>query len=49
VVAKTHALDDGSVADVEAGDYALGRNSPNSFVVILPSSNARPVIAAGMP
>ncbi len=49
VITKLHAFDDHTVAYVEAGNYALRRNDATSVVVISPSSNARPEIAAGMP
>ncbi len=32
VVAEAHALDDLAVADVEAGDYAFGKNARNSSI-----------------
>jgi len=49
VIAKLHALDNHTVADIQAGDYALCRNDATSIAVIAPSSIARPVMAAGMP
>ena len=49
MVAELHALDDDAVAYVEAGNYAFCRNEFTSAALILPSSNALPVIAAGTP
>ena len=49
VIAKLDALDDFAVANVEAGNYATCRYGPSSSVLILPSSNALPVIAAYAP
>ena len=49
VIAKLDTLDDLAVANVEAGNYSAGRNDAISSALIFPSSNARPLIAAGTP
>jgi len=41
VIAETHALDDLTVADVEAGNYAAGKNGESSSALMRPSSRAR--------
>ena len=49
MVAKAHALDDLAVPDVEAGNYAAGKNGCNSSAVSRPSSSARPLMTAVAP
>ena len=49
MIAELDALDDDAVAHVEARNYALCRNEFTSATVILPSSSALPVMAAGTP
>ena len=50
VIAEAHALDDLAVADVEAGDYAFGKNGASSFAVDAVLRAARvPLIAAATP
>jgi len=49
VLTEPDAFNDGTVANVEAGDYASRRNVRISSAVIFPSSNARPVIALAAP
>ncbi len=49
VIAELNAFDDFAVANVKAGDYATRRNGLSSCALILPSSRARPVIAALAP
>ena len=46
VVAELHALDDQTVADIEAGNQAAGKYGCNSSMVSLPSSKARPETTA---
>ena len=49
MIAEAHALDDLSVANVEAGDYAFGKNGCNSSTGMSSSSKALPLIAAAAP
>lgn len=49
MIAKLYALDNFAVTNVKAGNYAAGRNVVNSVESILPSNNARPLMAAGKP
>lgn len=49
VIAKTPALDDLIVADVEAGNYAAGKNGAISRGEIRFSRSARPQMAAATP
>ena len=49
MITELNAFDDNAVADVEAGDYTFRRNDATSWSESLPSSRARPVIAAGTP
>src|SRR5208283_5790986 len=49
MVAEAHALDDLSVAHVEAGDYAFGKNGRSSSSGMSSSSSALPLIAAAAP
>jgi len=49
VIAKLHAFDHLSIAYIQTRDYPFCWNDNISAVLIVPSSNARPVIAAGIP
>lgn len=49
VIAKLYPLDDLAIPDVQAGNYAARWNDAISSLVIWPSSNALPVIAAAVP
>jgi hypothetical protein len=49
MVAKAHALDDLPVADIQAGNYAFGKNGCKSSAGIKSSSKALPLIAAATP
>src|SRR6185312_5691833 len=49
VITEAHALDDLSVAHVEAGNYAFGKNGRSSCSAMRSSSNALPLMAAGVP
>ncbi len=49
VIAELHALDDHTVTNVQAGNYAFCWNALISASVISPSRSARPVMATGSP
>ncbi|HEX5161107.1 MAG TPA: hypothetical protein VFV88_05265, partial [Steroidobacteraceae bacterium] len=49
MIAEADALDDLSVANVEAGNYAFGKNGRNSDGLIISSSSALPLMAAALP
>jgi hypothetical protein len=45
VIAELHAFDDDAVTNVQAGDYAFGKNDCISFAAIRFSRRALPEIA----
>ncbi|HET9475494.1 MAG TPA: hypothetical protein VFO82_16450, partial [Steroidobacteraceae bacterium] len=49
MIAETDSFDYLPVADVEAGDYAFGKNGANSAGLINSSNNALPLMAAALP
>src|ERR1700679_3752479 len=49
MIAKAHALDDHSVADIETGDYAFGKNGCKSSMGMSSSRSALPLMAVAAP